>query len=199
MLLSEEKDILSRLADLAGSASPVPLEGEYGFDRDHVTVLMSLLRSGADLDRSLEFAPGLASMAEGMVAAYACLESARSRSVRSWERALSASRPSAIRQLRSAALLMPSPSRSLRVAPGAMFSAVQDRLRARSARLAVVEREIYEMAAASSDVSRVASTLFDPVTGGLFRTVGYVPDRVSALSPEGVESLLPPGVPCGRL
>lgn len=206
--VSEERVFVSELQDLVASSSAparrgdVPAQVSYGFDRDDATILMTLLRCGADLGSAVAAAPGLTVRARPILAAYTLLSRERDLADRSWQRMLSGSRPSALRAASRASLLIPLPVQELRRAPVASFAHVRSDVALRVAAAGRAALAIRSEVAGSADpelLAAASSRLFHPHSGGLFRSPWFLPGHVSELSPEGVALLLPADIPQGRV
>lgn len=97
---------------------------------------------------------------------------------------------------------MPSPTRLIRNAPSGSFEQVRSEVVSRVSELSASASEAHRRASELGSFAERAdagAVLFHPYGGGLFRSPWFLPDRVSALSPEGVAALLPPDLPQGRI
>lgn len=207
---SAERDFVSGLSVVSLSL-PEPLPSRrtavseqdgYGFDRDDVTVLMSLLRCGADLEGAVAAAPGLVSRSGRLLAAYALLQARHQVCVKAWGAVASGARSSMLRAAPRSSRLMPSPTRLIRAAPVDGLADVRSEVVGRVAAVSAEAARVHERACSLPSFDERADAgamLFHPYEGGLFRSPWFLPDRVSALSPEGVASLLPVDLPQGRV
>lgn len=164
--------------------------------RDDVTVLLSMLRCGTDLDQALELAPGLQPQLPHLLGAYRLLASSLQTATAAWERSLSADSSDLGAHADRAARLLPAPVERLRscaadpTARRHTAEVLRERIAATVEQARTIEVQCAALPPPSPAALKLGLQLFHPQIPGLYADPFYLPDRVSALSPTRVDSLL---------
>lgn len=184
----QEVKFEERLRELAGTSS--------AFCRDDVSSVMGILRCGADLDASLDLAPGLNLPA--LLGAFESLQSTLASARGAWEAMVEDPSPgSLLAHADVASLLLPVPVHralyALEEAPDALAHAMAllgDQVRQTVAAAQAIESELHAVIPPSPMGVEIGARLYSSTVPGAYADPFYCADRVTALSPVRVSDLL---------
>lgn len=178
-------------------AARIPEGTRQRFDRDDVSVLMTALRCGTDLEVLLTVAPRI--NVARLYAAYRRLEALRDASAQAWDRIEHAPTQKAINENADAArVLLPVPvgrvtARLAQSGRDDVVRSVADtaaELRKMEVLAHSLEAQLADTADTDPEGVAIGARLYDPHHPGVYASPFYRPDRVGALTPLRLRDLL---------